>query len=64
MPIHEFACSACEQQFEELILRESDEAEVGCPACASKDVSRLISRPAAARTGGAGGSASRAAPVG
>jgi putative FmdB family regulatory protein len=56
MPIHEFACAPCGKTFEELIIRKSDEAEVRCPACQSPDVSRLISRPAAARVGaGAGG---------
>ncbi len=56
MPIHEYRCADCDQSFEELILRRSDEEEVACPACKSRQVSRLISRPAAARSSGAGGS--------
>ena len=53
MPIHEYACE-CGKTFEELILRRSDEDELACPACKSRRVSRLMSRPAAARSGGSG----------
>jgi putative FmdB family regulatory protein len=55
MPIYEFTCGPCGKTFEELVLRRSDEAEVRCPKCASADVARLMSRPAAARIGGEGG---------
>ncbi len=47
MPVFEFLCEKCQNEFEELVLRRSDEAEVACPACKSRDVTRLISRPAA-----------------
>jgi putative FmdB family regulatory protein len=56
MPIYEYACT-CGKTFEELIIRRSDEADVRCPRCKGSDVERLMSRPAAARTGGPGGSA-------
>jgi putative FmdB family regulatory protein len=62
MPIHEYSCSRCDRTFEELIIRRSDEGEVKCPKCGSRRVGRLMSRPAAARTGG-GGPAPRAAPA-
>jgi putative FmdB family regulatory protein len=55
MPIYEYACPTCDRTFETLILRRSDEAEVACPACQSRRVSRVLSRPAAARVGGGGG---------
>jgi putative FmdB family regulatory protein len=55
MPIYEYACS-CGKAFEELVVRRSDEAEVRCPACGSAEIARQMSRPAAARTGGDGGS--------
>jgi putative FmdB family regulatory protein len=55
MPIYEYACDACGKSFEELIVRRSDEAEVACPACKGRAVSRRMSRPAAARVGGSGG---------
>ncbi len=55
MPIYEYACAGCGKTFEELILRKSDEAEVACPACRGRKVSRQMSRPAATRGGGDGG---------
>jgi len=58
MPIYEYACPACDKTFEAFIIRRSDEAEVACPTCASRQVSRQLSRPAATRLGsGASGSA-------
>ena len=62
MPIYEYACKACDRAFEELVLRRSDEADVRCPACKGKRVERRMSRPAAARAGGEGGSAARSSP--
>jgi len=60
MPIYEYRCSQCDRAFEELVIRRSDEGEVKCPKCGSRRVGRLMSRPAAARSGG--GTAPRAAP--
>jgi putative FmdB family regulatory protein len=54
MPIYEYRCDPCDKTFEELIVRKSDEAEVACPECKSREVSRLLSRTSAPRTGGAG----------
>lgn len=51
MPIYEYACT-CGKVFEQLIVRKSDEAEVSCPTCESREVSRVLSRTAAPRTGG------------
>ncbi len=56
MPIYEYACTSCGKVFEAFILRQSDASEVACPACQAREVSRQMSRPAAARTGGSGGS--------
>ena len=42
MPIYEFRCDACAEQFEEL-LRTRDEARVSCPHCGSTSVTRLFS---------------------
>ncbi len=53
MPIYEYAC-ACGKSFEELVIRSTDEAEVKCPACGSREISRQMSRPAAARVGEGG----------
>ena len=63
MPIYEFACTPCGKKFEDLIIRKSDEAEVKCPACGSQDVSRQMSRPAAARVGGGGSGGGSRSPA-
>ncbi|HET6410576.1 MAG TPA: zinc ribbon domain-containing protein [Anaeromyxobacter sp.] len=47
MPIYEYACRACGKVFEAFLLRRTDEAEVACPDCATREVERVISRPAA-----------------
>ena len=64
MPIYEYACPACDRAFEALLLRKSDEAEVACPTCRSRTVSRLLSRPAAMRMGGSGDTGSAAPSCG
>jgi len=67
MPIYEYACAACDETFETLIIRTSDEAEVACPTCRTAQVSRVLSRTAAHRTGASegGGAPGRACgPVG
>jgi putative FmdB family regulatory protein len=55
MPIYEYACKPCGKVFEELVIRRSDEDQIVCPSCSSGEVSRVMSRPAAARADGAGG---------
>jgi putative FmdB family regulatory protein len=67
MPIYEYACTRCGKGFEELLIRSSDADEVKCPACGTREVSRQMSRPAAARIGGGSGavaSAPACGPVG
>ena len=41
MPIYEYRCRACDNEFEAVILPKSD--PVACPSCRSGDVERLIS---------------------
>ena len=48
MPIYEYVCEKCQQEFEEIVL--GDEAII-CPACGSSETSKLISR-GNFRTGG------------
>jgi putative FmdB family regulatory protein len=62
MPIYEYACAPCGKTFEELVIRRSDEAEVRCPGCGSADISRQMSRPAAARVSSEGGGGRAAGP--
>ncbi len=55
MPIYEYACRSCGKVFEAFLLRRADEAEVACPDCATREVERVISRPAAVSAGSAAG---------
>jgi putative FmdB family regulatory protein len=59
MPIYEYACTPCGEVFEELVIRSSDGDEIVCPRCKSAKVSRVMSRPAAARTGDGGAPGAR-----
>ncbi len=43
MPIFEYQCQECEENFEILQLSHEDEAAVGCPQCGSEQTERLIS---------------------
>ena len=42
MPIYEFTCNKCKENFEELIYR-SDE-KVICPKCKGENIEKLISK--------------------
>jgi len=52
MPIHTFECEFCGHVFEELILRDADEAELVCPQCGATKPSRRLSAPARVRGSG------------
>ena len=43
MPIYEYQCKGCGQQFEALVRKSDTPA---CPACRSTDLERLLSLPA------------------
>ncbi len=43
MPIHEFECKSCGNQFELLIMSKSELENVRCPVCESPDVGKLMS---------------------
>ena len=64
MPIYEYVCRACGKQFEELVLKASDEAGVVCPACGADGAERMLSACAAHVSGPGGGSAAHAAQAG
>ncbi|MGH7504996.1 MAG: FmdB family zinc ribbon protein [Longimicrobiales bacterium] len=40
MPLYEYSCTSCSEQFELLVRRDTVPA---CPACKSRDVERLSS---------------------
>ncbi|MFW6324030.1 MAG: FmdB family zinc ribbon protein [Desulfovibrionales bacterium] len=42
MPIYEFQCTKCKNQFEEIILK-NDDSRPKCPSCGSTDVEKLLS---------------------
>jgi putative FmdB family regulatory protein len=46
MPLYEFKCGSCGRSFEDLVRRAEDEAEVACPSCGARKVTRLLSAPA------------------
>lgn len=50
MPLYSFHCAKCEDDFETLAAHDETPA---CPSCKGKKVSRLMSRIARPRTGGA-----------
>ena len=47
MPIYEFQCEACGEEFEVLLKSRSEMGEVSCPKCQSSKTKRLMSAAAA-----------------
>lgn len=43
MPLYEFHCNDCQDEFEELVRSSSAIAEVKCPECGSQRVRRKVS---------------------
>lgn len=43
MPIYEFSCTNCGQKVEQLCKMGDNGAELVCPYCGSKGLSRLVS---------------------
>ncbi len=62
MPLLEYRCAACEKTSEVLVLAGDEAAEATCPACGSRDLTRLLSTFAA--HAGSGGSREAAPPCG
>ncbi len=65
MPIFEFVCKRCKNQFEELVFGQDEEAV--CPSCGSTKTQKLMSCCRSKVGGGAGGGddapAAQAAPA-
>lgn len=51
MPIFEYHCSSCGEQFEELVSAGS-EAAVPCPSCGAAETEKQMSTFASSMTGG------------
>ena len=43
MPIYEYRCTECGEEFQELILSRADQQNIKCRACGSADVTKLMS---------------------
>jgi putative FmdB family regulatory protein len=52
MPLYEFACATCEEDFEELVLGPSTIEDVTCPTCGGREVEKKISTFASKVAGG------------
>jgi len=46
MPIYEYQCLSCENEFQQLILKKEEEKDLLCPECNGGNIKRLISRVA------------------
>jgi len=47
MPIYEYRCQQCGEQFEKLIHRQAEESELACPKCGERELKRELSTFAA-----------------
>lgn len=54
MPLYEYRCEPCNQEFEALVRSADDVPR--CPTCDGQTLTRMLSVPAAAHTGQARGS--------
>ncbi|MBN1828788.1 MAG: zinc ribbon domain-containing protein [Deltaproteobacteria bacterium] len=48
MPIYEYECRCCGNEFEMIRSLKDDDAEVACPACSEKKAHKRISQVAGA----------------
>lgn len=53
MPIYEYRCKGCQNDFEALVWTSREEKSVECPKCNTREVERILSP--FARTAGTGG---------
>ena len=44
MPIYEFICQGCRNNFELLAIKKGEMIEIKCPHCGSKNLERVLSR--------------------
>jgi len=43
MPIYEYRCRECGEKFDKLVRSTTDEIELCCPSCGSKQAEKLLS---------------------
>jgi putative FmdB family regulatory protein len=46
MPIYEYQCTSCSEEFQGLVMKKAEERNLPCPRCGSKRKKKLISRVA------------------
>ncbi len=46
MPIYEYQCTSCSEEFQSLVMKKAEEQNLLCPRCGSKRKRKLISRVA------------------
>lgn len=61
MPMYEFSCSKCGDEFEELVRNAEAVKDVACPACGSRKVKKKLSTFASKVQGSSSASTSAAA---
>ncbi len=44
MPIFEFRCAECGNEFEKLFINSDEKVDLACPKCACKALERVVSR--------------------
>lgn len=64
MPIYEYRCRRCEEEFETLVSLRQREEEVPCPACGERQGERRVSMFSARGTSGSGGYSGASTPGG
>jgi putative FmdB family regulatory protein len=63
MPIYEYECQSCGEDFDALRRIRDDDREVECPCCHEKNAERKISLPSLEGTAGAGNCGSGRGPI-
>lgn len=55
MPLFEYSCLECGTDFESLVLKDSEIAELRCPTCSGKNLEQKVSAFASISDNGASG---------
>ncbi len=64
MPLYEFSCCECGVEFEKLVRRQDETAELKCPQCGSGKLEEKISAFASFSKGRSASSSAACAPSG
>ena len=64
MPIYEFKCKKCGNEFEYLCFNSSDEENAECPKCGAQETEKLLSCFSSVSSGGGLAATSSCSPSG